>query len=291
MDIKKYIEKAQSMEISAAGENSKCYLFSDNALLHGSYAAEHLNTLKVESEKLWDKGMNVPKVIDYQFVDQDMNKKYRECWLLETRVPGKALHELNPYPLIFRPTTKEEVIENYQREVYNTEAYERELELLSQVPQDHYDKFLEDMLLVANHPFLCYDGTYASNFQYDREKGFGFVDLTPRHVIDSPDFTCQTYLKILLGKGEIIKEHQNQVQSWIDQILAKAYIAMKNNKQLNELYSNPDDLKTICYTRQFRRLGFLLSSLPNMEDYIERSLRTIEMMRELNLIDSTSKKI
>ena len=291
MEIERYIEEASSMPVSAHGENSECYLFPDVALLYGAYYEEHLKIMQRENEKLWNRGMVVPRVLDYQFVGEQTADKYRSCWLLETRVPGKPLHQSQPYPLIFRPQTKEEIIQNYEREIHNAIAYERELELLSNVPQVHYDKFLSDMLELGQHESLCYDATYASNFQYDSKEGFGFVDLTPRHVIDTPDVVCYSYLKVLLGKGNILKEDREFVETWIDQILMKCWIAMQKNPTLNNLYRNIDELKEDCYYRQFRKLGFLLTPLSSMEDYVNRGERVIETLKKMNLIKEEDKKV
>ena len=291
MEIERYIEEASSMPVSAHGENSECYLFPDVALLYGAYYEEHLKIMQRENEKLWNRGMVVPRVLDYQFVGEQTADKYRSCWLLETRVPGKPLHQSQPYPLIFRPQTKEEIIQNYEREIHNAIAYERELELLSNVPQVHYDKFLSDMLELGQHESLCYDATYASNFQYDSKEGFGFVDLTPRHAIDTPDVVCYSYLKVLLGKGNILKEDREFVETWVDQILMKCWIAMQNNPTLNNLYRNIDELKEDCYYRQFRKLGFILTPLSSMEDYVNRGEQVIEMLKKMNLIKEEDKKV
>ena len=291
MEIERYIEEASSMPVSAHGENSECYLFPDVALLYGAYYEEHLKIMQRENEKLWNRGMVVPRVLDYQFVGGQTADKYRSCWLLETRVPGKPLHQSQPYPLIFRPQTKEEIIQNYEREIHNAIAYERELELLSNVPQVHYDKFLSDMLELGQHESLCYDATYASNFQYDSKEGFGFVDLTPRHVIDTPDVVCYSYLKVLLGKGNVLKEDREFVETWVDQILMKCWIAMQNNPTLNNLYRNIDELKEDCYYRQFRKLGFILTPLSSMEDYVNRGEQVIEMLKKMNLIKEEVKKV
>lgn len=291
MEIERYIEEASSMPVSARGENSECYLFSDVALLYGAYYEEHLKIMQRENEKLWSRGMMVPRVLEYRFTDENSNQKYREGWLLETRVKGKPLHQTCPFPLIFRPTTREEVVYNYEKEAHNAMIYERELEKLATAPQAHYDKFLSDMLVLGQHESLCYDATYASNFQYDSKEGFGFVDLTPRHVIDTPDVVCYSYLKVLLGKGNILKEDREFVETWIDQILMKCWIAMQKNPTLNNLYRNIDELKEDCYYRQFRKLGFLLTPLSSMEDYVNRGERVIETLKKMNLIKEEDKKV
>ncbi|MDR0446737.1 MAG: hypothetical protein LBH17_06920, partial [Oscillospiraceae bacterium] len=49
-------------------------------------------------------------------------------------------------------------------------------ELISKVPQDHFDKFINDIIVLLNNDILI-DFNGKSNFFYDDTEGFQFIDL------------------------------------------------------------------------------------------------------------------
>lgn len=145
-------------------QNTKVFLFDEYAILkmqninfrNGTIQDPDLNHLSKLSMTLLDlqaKGVNVVPILAFQ-------SENGNGYIIQPRAKGAEL---------------------YDREKANDKEYIMErVELLSNVPQEHYDKFVADTIEIVDAGVLV-DFAGKDNFFYDKAIGFQFIDLNAHY--------------------------------------------------------------------------------------------------------------
>lgn len=163
------LDRASSANFSKAGGNSKCAIINNYAVLktsnipgHDDSFARMIETLK----SLKENDVNVIPILGYgiaKFGESYYNgARYDKGYIVQEKAPGQELLYLGA----LRDKTEEEkhdIVLNY-------------LQTVSSIPQSHYDKWVSDYKAITDAKVMV-DPSKASNFFYDSEKGFSFIDL------------------------------------------------------------------------------------------------------------------
>lgn len=153
--IDEYIEKSKSMPNMSAG-GSAAYIFDDVVLI--KYVSENKygiardgeEEIFVEVSKKWSNGVKTPLHIAMKRIN-DGEKNY--CYVLQQRAKGR----------IFNDYCENKVVSDQL-------AMQKQL---TQIPQEHYTKFVSDTVALFNFGLEL----KPKNMFYDQNEGFTIIDL------------------------------------------------------------------------------------------------------------------
>ena len=163
------LDKASSANFSKAGGNSKCAIIGSYAVLKTGNIPGHDDSFPRMIETLQDlkeNDVNVVPILGYgiaKFGEPFYNgSRYDKGYIVQEKAPGQELL----YVGALRGKTDEEkhdIVLNY-------------LNMLHNIPQEHYNKWVADYKAITDK-CVSVDPSKASNFFYDPNQGFSFIDL------------------------------------------------------------------------------------------------------------------
>lgn len=163
------LDRASSANFSKSGGNSKCAIIGNYAVLKTGNIPGHDDSFPRIIETLQDlkeNDINVIPILGYgiaKFGEPFYNgSRYDKGYIVQEKAPGQELLFLGA----LRDKTEEEkhnIVLNY-------------LQTLNSIPQAHFDKWVADYKAITDAKVMV-DPSKASNFFYDSEKGFSFIDL------------------------------------------------------------------------------------------------------------------
>lgn len=192
---------------TAGGSNSKCFLSGDYAVLQtGNIEAGNDNFATVIDElyALSAEGVNVARILGYAVTEFGKpyynGVRYDKGYIVQERAKGRELLDHRRVPVSF----------DSQRNTPENRQYVLDYcTMLSSAPQEHFDKFMQDLKAITDRNIQV-DPSKLTNFFYDEEKGFTFIDLnfkTKERLFDVPDLECnQTHRTFLHSAFAMIKE-------------------------------------------------------------------------------------
>lgn len=156
-------------KFNKSGSNSKCAILGDYAILKSSNIPGHDETLPKMIETLQhlkEQEVNVVPILGYGIIQEGKTfkngERYDTGYIIQEKAPGKEL--LTPSAINKKSNEeKREIILDYFKN-------------LSEIPQEHFDKWVADLKALSDHK-VAVDPSKASNFFYDKKKGFSFIDL------------------------------------------------------------------------------------------------------------------
>jgi len=171
------IKSAENSGFDKAGGNSKCAIIDNYAVLKTGNIPGHNNEFVQVIEALQDlraDNVNVVPILGYAIVEEGepykSGARYDKGYIIQAKAMGKELL----YPAMIRNKTDEE----------KTSIVGDYLQLLHSIPQEHYDKWVADYKAITDKGIMV-DASKESNFFYDENIGFSFIDL---NFVASPEF-------------------------------------------------------------------------------------------------------
>lgn len=168
----------EGMNPEKSGVNSRVYLTTEYAVLYlenmkvrnvtvPDSNLDFLEQLANDLMKLYRQGTRVIPILGF-CCDEESGRGY----IIEPRAKGEELYH-------------DEIMEKYylrdDRVYQQGDRGEQEYILarthfISQIPQEHFDRLMEDMIALLDSDILI-DFMGKSNFFYDKAEGFAFIDL------------------------------------------------------------------------------------------------------------------
>lgn len=153
-----------------------CYIVDDYAIIKSTIECSDYATQENIIDKVYrlaDSGVNVVKI--YGYVSDENTKRavgkasYCQCHFVMDRASGAELYKGVTYG--YGHTEPEDV-----------ESLLSYMDMLADIPQEHYDKYVADYLAITRAG-VAVDPSKKGNFFYDPEKGFIFIDVrNPNHA-------------------------------------------------------------------------------------------------------------
>jgi len=163
------LSEAESAEYNKKGGNSKCAIIDNYAIIKTGNIPGYDNIFPNMVDTLWrlkEKGANVVPILGYAITKvgrQYANgERYDSGYIVQEKAKGREI--LSTQEL--KGKTSEEC---------NNRVMEY-LHLLENAPQEHFDKWVLDYKMITDNKVMI-DPSKETNFFYDTEKGFSFIDL------------------------------------------------------------------------------------------------------------------
>ena len=182
------LEHIDAADFHKSGSNSKCAIIDKYAILkttnipgHDDSFIQIIKTL----HQLKNEDINVVPILGYGIEQTGTpfhnGKRYDKGYIIQEKAPGKEL--LSPSELRDKTDDeKHDLIVDY-------------LKVLKAIPQEHFDKWITDFKAITDEKVMI-DPSKASNFFYDKKKGFSFIDLNffmPENLFDRVDDNGQQH--------------------------------------------------------------------------------------------------
>ena len=184
---RRLLDSVSCMKCSKNGIDRKAYLFEEYVLLttnriklrNMSFLDEDLvyfDKIIDTLQDLYVAGVSVVPILGYCY---DPMSKNGDGFLFESRAKGEELYDDAILSRFQKWTQKDPENVYLKSNVTYEEAVSYLLErtkTISQIPQAHFDKFISDMIRILEKDILI-DFNGQSNFFYDSDTGFHFIDL------------------------------------------------------------------------------------------------------------------
>ena len=168
-----------TIKYNKGGSNSKCFCFDKYAFLYGSINVDEIDELIKTIDEYKKRGINLCSIYEYKLDQEEKlkdfgkGKRYQAGWILEERANGEELY--------MRDTSSFNSIESFDDDYLNFKGklnyYIDKVNEYSEIPNSQLEKFIDDYILLQDENKLFVDPSKASNFFYDKEKGFTFIDI------------------------------------------------------------------------------------------------------------------
>lgn len=182
------VSTANSSGFTKGGSNSKCAIVNNYAVLKNSNIPGHDDSYKNLIETLHNlsqAGVGAVPILGYGITHQGKpfrnGERYDSGFVVQEKASGKEL--------LYRGYLSKLTPEQQKEEVLNY------LNLLNNVPQEHFTKWVNDLKTITDSQ-IAVDPSKTSNFFYDKDKGFSFVDLsflTQEKLFEKQDSNGQTH--------------------------------------------------------------------------------------------------
>ena len=176
---RKLLARAKTMQPSKRGIDCHAYLIGDYAVL-ATFRIKlrnvatrdddlaYFNELIATLMRLHARGVAVVPILGYCY---DPESENGAGYIIQPRAKGEELYDdavMQPFYVRKSP---------YLSSSADPKAYIlSRTHFVSQIPQDHFDKFISDVITLLDHDILI-DFMGKSNFFYDKTAGFQFIDL------------------------------------------------------------------------------------------------------------------
>ena len=194
--IEDYVEMIQNTSYDRSGANSLCYLFDDKVLLYEAICVDDIDELIKIINQYYHDGINIPRIIDYKFDSskeaEKYDKRYHYGWVLEERAKGEELKRNTDFTI--RLTDIEDFDNEYVRYTEECNEYLKYVQKMSEIDMSQLDKFVADFMRIQEEDLIVIDPSKPSNFFYDSEIGFSFIDLNlsnGHNPYNSKEYTAQ----------------------------------------------------------------------------------------------------
>ena len=155
-----------------SGGNNKCFVIDDYAVLKTSNIEGHTENFDKIIEDIYElknMGVNVTPILGYAIVQYGTpyynGARYDSGFIIQERAKGQELLNYHDTPRSSSTNTQEnrDKVLNYCQMLYNA-------------PQEHFDKFVADYKMITDKK-ISIDASKLTNFFYDHDKGFSFIDM------------------------------------------------------------------------------------------------------------------
>ena len=164
------VTTAQASGFDRGGSNSKCSIVKNYAVLKNGNIPGHDDSYIKLIEKLHSlqqQGVNAVPILGYGITHQGKpfrnGERYDSGFVVQEKASGKELLHMGSLKN-FSPEQEKDAVLNY-------------INLLNNIPQEHFDKWVADLKTITDSQ-IAVDPSKTSNFFYDQDKGFSFVDLS-----------------------------------------------------------------------------------------------------------------
>lgn len=178
------VRSAQKMQFQRRGFDRRAYLMDEYAVLstgrlklrnvdtrddNFSYLDELIETLM----RLRRQGVSVVPILGYCCEEESRDGR---GWMIQARAKGEEMYD-DAVLMAYEVWARRNPSAVYLSSNANAEEYIlRRTAFLAQAPQRHYDKFISDIMEICECDILI-DFNGKSNFFYDSDVGFQFIDL------------------------------------------------------------------------------------------------------------------
>jgi len=171
----------QMTEHAKRGTNSKAFIIDDYAILKTGNIPlietdkfpEDQVPFDIVIEKLQElkkQGVNVVPILGYSY-DPEKTSHY------DTTSNGSSGGHKSAYGKGYIIQPKADGIEMWDRDLMKEKEYVmRRTQTFANAPQEHFDKFVADYKAITDAG-VAVDPSKKSNFFYDKQKGFSFIDM------------------------------------------------------------------------------------------------------------------
>lgn len=182
---RKLLSDIKDMKAAARGFDKHAYLIGDYAVLTVSKLKLRNVTTRDDNlvyydeliKTLWDlynNGISIVPVLGYCY---DPESKDGIGYIIQQRAKGTELFDDSVMKAFYVWVRKKpEDVYFYPNDINAEEYIMSRTKTISEVPQKHYDKFVKD-IMVLNENDILIDFIGKSNFFYDSNCGFQFIDL------------------------------------------------------------------------------------------------------------------
>lgn len=274
-DANELFEKVNDSKPTKAGTNSEVYIFN-------KYVVLKIRNIKVRNvsirddelvyfdqlihtlHELYEDGVKVLPILGYKYDDES---EHGTGYIIQYKAKGKELYE-DRLLAKFYAYNQNSKPNKYVYSIENDRYLLSRTKLISKAPQNHFNKFVNDIVSIGNKNILI-DFMGKSNFFYDTNEGFQFIDLSSH-----TDFYYRMTDKHFDG-AEIASYYAYTPCHFGEQSGVNAHIALiaKSINGLNEKEKN--DLKK--YNREILEKCKLALTNNNIDKFqIEKALQTIK---------------
>lgn len=178
------LSQTKGMKPAKRGIDRRAYLIGDYAVLSTSrlklrnvatrdddlaYLDELIETLM----RLREQGVAVVPILGYCF---DPDSRDGAGYIFQPRAKGEELYD-DAVLVKYYVWAQKKRGKVYLSSKTNAKEYIlSRTSFISKIPQEHFDKFISDMIVLADNDLLI-DSTGKSNFFYDAAAGFQFIDI------------------------------------------------------------------------------------------------------------------
>ena len=247
---------------SGRGSNSRCYCIGEYALLYGSIELETVTLKKALIEKYIADGIQIAPILEYQvdpnakissYGEGENKRSYQDGWTLQQRAVGSEIYKS------WHRNTDISSLENIESQftdyLNNLNDYTTTLKKFANIPQEQLDRFIHGYLALATRAELMVDSSKPTNFFYDEQAGFTFIDLNmqSKNVNKeylSPQWTANYIIMLLIPflpsiefyqenfRRQGVRDHvqglmptttHNDITTSLNEILNKLRIGFANN--------------------------------------------------------------
>jgi|GEM_PF-3014004 len=241
MNIDKYIEISKNRKFDTQGGNSKCHIFDEHVLLNGRYNKKEIDEVikKTNDAKLL--GASISQILEY--IIEDELEMYNNGYMLQERANGKPIHKTTSNREINMAKTEEE---KNQIKMKNVSGNLEELEVLNNVKQEQYDKFIKDWLNIKKCG-LKVDPSKTDNFFYDKDQGFTFIDVDSGENInmleteESKKTFCNELMVVMINSSlyysmQMKDNDKKAVEEKVAQFIPKISSSLEKNDISNKMF-------------------------------------------------------
>ncbi len=200
-------EATSNPTFTARGSNSTCFLSGDYAVLKTSNIEagnSNFATVIDDLDALSADGVNVARILGYAVTEfgrpYDSGVRYDSGYIVQERAKGRELLDHKRVPMSYDPRRNTPENRRYVLD-YCT--------MLRNAPQAHFDKFMQDLRAITDRKVMV-DPSKLTNFFYDENEGFSFIDLnfkTNERLFDVADLECnQTHRTFLHTAFAMLKD-------------------------------------------------------------------------------------
>lgn len=227
------INASISAEIAGRGSNSVAYIIDNYAVLKtGNIELKNTNRyheeiapIDVVIQKLHNLKQNnvsVVPILGYVY-DPNLTKDYGDAsygkgYIIQPKAKGSEMWNINKMPSSYKPATTEEL--NYL--ITNTQMF-------ANAPQEHFDKFVSDYKEITNAGIMV-DPSKKTNFFYDKEHGFSFIDLNfeSAQIFNKPDLNGQISHREFINYA-LLPCHRYMSDNVLQQLNEEQQVELTNN--------------------------------------------------------------
>jgi len=174
------LSQTKGMKASKRGIDSHVYLVGEYAVLTTSRlklrivatrddGLAYLDELIATLMRLHGQGVAVVPILGYCY---DPDSENGTGYIFQPRAKGGELYD----DAVTKKYRRSKASYYFPSDVDPKEYILSRTSYISQVSQEHFDKFIGDMLVIMEHDILI-DSMGKSNFFYDKTVGFQFIDL------------------------------------------------------------------------------------------------------------------
>jgi DNA-binding transcriptional MerR regulator len=178
--IDDFIAQVEGRTFDKEGGNSKAFLFEDKVLLYGQIDAPNQEDFIRETNALIASDVNIMPILQYKITSEQGAEGWQWAtgWTLQERAKGKELHPERQKGIYIDEKMSDTDLEQLHGAYEQGLAkYGEELSCLAEASQEQIDRFVHGIIAIERSEHLQIDPSKSTNFFYDRDAGFGLIDI------------------------------------------------------------------------------------------------------------------